>query len=145
MTAVQIELPEVRTLYRAVFSNAVRDLGYGTEAQRDEVEEWMTGDAFDVCCTLAEWDPSWLRDLLSSIIAIDRPVRKPIVRDCLKIMRGVIRVTGRSEIASVGIGGPVSVMEDEAEMKYIGGPMGKLSKASRRMHKVRSETSGDTE
>jgi hypothetical protein len=139
------ELGEVQKLYRAVFSDAVHDLGYGTPAQRGQVETWMTHDTFDICCSLAEWDPGWVRDLLRSIMAIDGPVRKPIVKDCLKIMRGVVRVTGRSEIVSVGIGGPVSVLEEEAEMKYIGGPMGKLSKASRGMHRLRSEASGDTE
>jgi hypothetical protein len=139
------ELKEVQKLYRAVFSDAVHDLGYGTPAQCGQVETWMTHDTFDVCCSLAEWEPGWVRDLLRSIIAIDGDVRKPIVRDCLKIMKGVVRITGRSEVAPVSIGGPAGRLEGEDEMKYIGGPMSKLSKASLGMHKSRSEASGDTE
>jgi hypothetical protein len=142
--ALDIELVDVQTMYRAVFSDAVRDLGYGTDTEARKVKTWMSHDGFEVCCSLANWHPEWIRDMLNSLMIIDQPVRKLIVSDCLKIMRGVIRVTGRPDVAPVSIGSLNRRLEGDEEMKYLGGPLGLLSKASKESHKRRRE-SGDTE
>jgi hypothetical protein len=143
--ALDIELVDCQTMYRAVFSDAVRDLGYGTDTEARKVKTWMSHDGFDICCSLANWHPEWIRDMLNSLLVIDQPVRKLIVSDCLKILRGVVRVTGRPDVAPVSIGGPAGSLEGEEQMKFIGGPMGLLSKASKESHKRRREAVGDTE
>lgn len=139
------ELIDVRTMYRAVLSGAVHDLGYGTIVESNEVQSWMRRNEFEVCCELAEWEPAWIRDLLNSIIALDGPVRKPIVKDCLKIMRGVVRISGRSEVTPVSLGGSMSSVGGEHDMKYIGGPVSKLGRASTASHRRRSKEIGDSE
>jgi hypothetical protein len=132
----EIELDEVEGMYRAVLTDAIRDLGFGSPGEFRRVKAWTSEPSFSVCCTLAGWEEVWVRDCLKSIISIDGGVRKPIVIECLEIMRGVSRLSTTSTLDVNGASGfgHEGARLDEYDLKYIGSPVGALSAASKAMH-----------
>jgi hypothetical protein len=137
LSDLDLDKEDCRKMYRAVLMDAVRDLGFGNEVDRQRVSTWIYRDTFVNACDLACWDDRWVRDLLKSIMAVDPTVRKRVVSESLKILRGVARLTSRTEVMAVGIGGASGRLEADDDLKYIAAPRRLLSRASEKMHKKR--------
>jgi hypothetical protein len=142
MSSNLIELDEVQTMYRAVVSDAVRDLGFGTKASAWDVRKWMnSGAKFTAVCHLANWEETWVREVMHGVIRIDSDVRKAVVLECLEIMRGIVRVSAKDRNDSCPVmltADARSSVADEGRMSYAGAPIGKLSKASNDLHRRRA-------
>jgi hypothetical protein len=143
LSKIDIDDAEARRLYRAVLMDAVSDIGYGTPQDRSRVFRWMLGDTFGHCCTLAGWSEDWAKDVMRSLGEIDEPMRRRIVRDCLKMLRSVTRITGAPSGKALHISVAPGTLSEGTDMKYIAAPSGKMHKASKEMHSRRSDESND--
>jgi hypothetical protein len=117
----------IERMYRDVITLAINDMGTGTAVESAEVRRWMISDSFGICCELANWNERWARDLLNSIEYLGESVRGPITRECLIMLRAVIRNTTGSTrgYELVDIGG------DWVETKVIYAPESHLSRMNR--------------
>ena len=131
-----------RRLFRAVISDAVRDLGYGSKAEASRAMTWMRSGSFENICSMAGYDDRWMSDLMKSIAAIEGDVRKPLVRDVLKALRALARIAGDADTNRVGEFSTDKFVIDE-DMKYIAAPPSILSRASVAMHERRRAEDGD--
>jgi hypothetical protein len=132
-----------RRLYRAVISDAVRDLGYGTELEARRVITWMHSDSFDHACGLAEYDERWISDLIDAVDAIKGDVRRPLVKQVLKGLRALARISGSASTPLIA-GFVTDKFVIDEDMKYIAAPPSILSRASVAMHeRRRADGDGD--
>lgn len=84
-------------MYRAVITQALQDVGYGTDDDRSEVQNWTNSAAFPTVCELAQWDSAWIRDILLNALRLGPGIRKPVIKESLDILRGIRRLLQRSE------------------------------------------------
>lgn len=130
---------KMQKMYRNVISGAVRDLGCGESDEIQEVQMWIGKDSFSVCCEIANWNSDWVTDLLESIDGLSHPVRKPITRQCLEMLRAVIRITGRGApdpymftASNVSFG--LDRVDETREQKYIGHTPSIMSRQAKASH-----------
>jgi hypothetical protein len=141
-------LEECQALYRAVLMGALRDIGYGKQAEVEAVMEWVSSDSFEVCCDLANWESDWVKQIMVSSSLIGDSIRKQVVKECMDMLRVVIRVTKHDKpgysTSTVGrsIGKTESIAYDEsvAGSNYT---ISKLSRMSSEMHSRKKEDAVD--
>lgn len=82
----------IRNLYRSVIMQGMRDLGLSNIHEQNAVLRWLQRDTFSTCCEIADWNESWIRELFESIDSLSDPVRKPITRQCLFMMKAISKL-----------------------------------------------------
>ena len=122
-------------MYRAVIKDALRDLAYGSKTDAADVVTWLcSGESFSSVCTLANWDEAWLRDVFEATLRIEGDVRKPVVKECLSIMRTIIRLTPRDRYTSPPVvlhGQALNTIADEGGVPYADTPIGQRPRRNR--------------
>ena len=134
---------QLQRIYRDVIYGAVRDIGSSNWQNARDVREWIRKPSFGVCCGIANWDESWVLDLLRSIDNLDEPVKRPITKQCLIMLQAVIRITEDSgtedtTVVTHGVG------NTEHDMKFIGHAPNIMSKLSRASHERTRRRNGNT-
>jgi len=117
----RLHMQELEKMYRAVIYDAVRDLALTTDGDARDVRRWMrTGDkGFGTVCYLANWDERWVKDMLLAIIRIEGDLRKPVVIECLLLLRGLARVTTEDHDGIVSLHPDAhSAVAEESRLSY---------------------------
>lgn len=95
----------IRRIYRNVIIQSIRDLGIGSDEDKEDVRSWLNRSTFEVVCELAEWNDGWVREIARSVDRLHAQVRKAVTKKSVELLRGASTVYDDDDRLAIEYGG----------------------------------------
>jgi len=81
------EIDSCRLLYRNILCQAVHDMGFGREVERDSIREFCNTEWFETICDYSRWDHEWIRKIMAAVDDLDEDVRREITTQVVHMLK----------------------------------------------------------
>lgn len=74
-------------LVRSIVIGALKDLGSGSDLDREKVCSWIKTRHFEEMCSFAGWSDEWMVDVFRRVDELEGEVRKSISDQCIHMLK----------------------------------------------------------